>query len=115
MLDILVQSRRNKAAVGAPWAQFFRKVLKGCQDVPRVLITDTLARYGAAKRECLPRVAHRQSRYLNNRAEHSHQPTRKREHARQRFTSPGQANASWPPWPRGRPRSANTSAPAATG
>ncbi len=87
VLDILVQSRRNKQAA----KKFFRKLLKGCTYVPRVLITDKLASYGAAKREVLPSVEHRQSRYLNNRAENSHQPTRKREHAMQRFKSPGHA------------------------
>jgi hypothetical protein len=59
--------------------------------VPRVLITDKLASYGAAKREVLPSVDHRQSRYLNNRAENSHQPTRKRERVMQRFKSAGHA------------------------
>ncbi len=83
ILDILVQDRRNKAAA----KKYFRKVLKGCQYVPRVLITDKLASYGAAKREVLPGVEHRQSRYLHNRAENSHQPTRKRERIMQRFTS----------------------------
>jgi putative transposase len=63
MLDILVQRSRNKRAA----KKFFRKLLKGCQDVPRVLITDKLASYGAAKREMLPSVEHRQHRYLNNR------------------------------------------------
>jgi putative transposase len=87
VLDILVQSRRNKAAA----KKFFRKLLKGCTYVPRVLITDKLASYGAAKREVLPSVEHRQSRYLNNRAENSHQPTRKRERVMQRFKSPGHA------------------------
>ena len=65
VLDILVQSRRNKIAA----KKFFRKLLKGCTYVPRVLITDKLGSYGAAKREMLPSVEHRQSRYLNNRAE----------------------------------------------
>ena len=87
ILDILVQSRRNKAAAKT----FFRKFLKGCTYVPRVLITDKLASYGAAKREVLPSVEHRQSRYLNNRAENSHQPTRKRERVMQRFKSAGHA------------------------
>ncbi len=54
-------------------------------------ITDKLASYGAAKRECLPSVEHRQSRYLNNQAENSHQPTRKRERMLQRFKSVEQA------------------------
>ena len=54
-----------------------------------MLITDKLPSYGAAKREVLPSVEHRQSRYLNNRAENSHQPARKREQGMQRFKSPG--------------------------
>ncbi len=87
VLDILVQSRRNKAAA----KKFFRKLLKGCTYVPRVMITDKLGSYGAAQREVLPSVEHRQSRYLNNRAENSHQPTRKRERVMQRFKSPGHA------------------------
>jgi putative transposase len=87
VLDILVQSRRNKAAT----KKFFRKLLKGCTYVPRVVITDKLASYGAAKREVLPRVEHRQSGYLNNRAENAHQPTHKRKRVMQRFKSPGHA------------------------
>ena len=87
MLDILVQSRRNKQAA----KKFFRKLLKGLQYVPRVVITDKLKSYGAAKREILPGVEHRQHCYLNNRAENSHQPTRQRERRMQRFKSPGHA------------------------
>ena len=59
--------------------------------MPRVIITDKLKSYGAAKREMLPGVEHRQHRYLNNRAENSHQPTRQRERRMQRFKSPGHA------------------------
>ncbi len=59
--------------------------------VPRVIITDQLTSYGAAKREVLPSVEHRQHRYLNNRAENSHQPTRQRERRMQGFKSPGHA------------------------
>jgi putative transposase len=87
VLDILVQSRRNKQAA----KKFFRKLLKGCQYVPRVLITDKLASYGAAKKEVLPSVEHRQHKRLNNRAENSHQPTRQRERVMRRFKSAGQA------------------------
>jgi putative transposase len=47
VLDILVQSRRDKKAA----KNFFRKLLKGCQYAPRVIITDKLKSYGAAKRE----------------------------------------------------------------
>jgi putative transposase len=87
VLDILVQSRRNKAAA----KKFFRKLLKGCQYVPRVLITDKLASYRAAKQELLRQVEHRQHKRLNNRAENSHQPTRQRERIMRRFKSPGHA------------------------
>ena len=83
VLDILVQSRRNAKAA----ERFFRKLLKGLQYVPRVIITDKLKSYAAAKRRILPGVEHRQSRYLNNRAEVSHQPTRRRERQMQRFKS----------------------------
>jgi putative transposase len=69
----------------------FRKLLKGVRYVPRVIITDQLKSYGAAMREILPSVEHRQHRYLNNRAENSHQPTRQRERRMRRFKSPGQA------------------------
>ena len=68
VLDILVQSHRNKKAA----KRFFRKLLKGLHDVPRVIITDKLKSYGAAKREILPGVEHRQHKGLNNRAENSH-------------------------------------------
>ncbi len=88
VLDILVQSRRNAKAA----KKFFRKLLKGLRYVPRVLVTDELRSYGAAYREVLPSVTHRQSKYLNNRAEDSHQPTRQRERAMKRFASPGHAH-----------------------
>jgi putative transposase len=55
--------------------------------VPRVIVTDKLRSYGAAKRQILPGVEHRQGRYLNNRAEVSHQPSRRRERQMQRFKS----------------------------
>jgi len=87
VLDILVQRRRNKQAA----KKFFRKLLKGLQYVPRVIITEKLKSYGAAKREILPGVEHRQSRYLNNRCENSHRPTRQREYRMQGFKSPGHA------------------------
>ena len=83
VLDVLVQSRRNAKAA----KRFFRKLLKGLRYVPRVLVTDKLASYGVAHRQLMGSVAHRQSRYLNNRAENSHQPTRQRERAMKRFKS----------------------------
>ena len=83
VLDIPVQSRRNTRAA----KRFFRKLLRGFHYAPRVVVTDKLKSYAAAKRESLPHVEHRQSKYLNNRAEVSHQPTRRRERQMQRFKS----------------------------
>lgn len=71
--------------------KFFRKLLKGCAYVPRVLITDKLGSYEAAKQEVLPSVEHRRHKRLNNRAENSHQPTRQRERTMRRFKSAGHA------------------------
>ncbi len=87
VLDILVQSRRNAAAA----KKFFRRLLTGLRYVPRVLITDKLRSYGAAHRVVMPSVEHRCSKYLNNRAENSHQPSRQRERTMKGFTSPGHA------------------------
>nr|WP_245395673.1 IS6 family transposase [Anthocerotibacter panamensis] len=87
VLDILVQKRRNQAAA----KKFFRKLLKGLRYVPRVIVTDKLASYGAAKKEILKSVEHRQHKGLNNQAENSHQPTRERERRMRRFKSVGHA------------------------
>ena len=87
VLDILVQSRRNAKAA----KRLLRKLLKKQDMAPRVMVTDKLASYGAAKREIMPCVEHWQHRGLNNRAENSHQPTRRRERIMKRFKSAGQA------------------------
>jgi putative transposase len=87
VLDILVQSRRDKRAA----KRLLRKLLKRQCRAPRVLITDKLASYGAAKKEIAPDVEHRKHKGLNNRAENSHQPTRRRERQMKRFKSAGQA------------------------
>jgi putative transposase len=87
VLDILVQSRRDTAAA----KRFFRKLLKKQGRLPRVMVTDKLRSYGAAHRQVMPSVQHRQSRYLNNRCENSHQPTRERERAMKGFRSAGGA------------------------
>lgn len=83
VLDILVQPKRDRFAA----IRFFRKLLRATGRKPRVIITDKLRSDGAAKRVVLPGVAHRQHRYLNNRAENSHQPTRERERRMRRFKS----------------------------
>ena len=83
MLDILVQPKRDRIAA----MRFFRQLLRANGCPPRVIITDKLRSYGAAKRVVMPLVAHRQHRYLNNWAENSHQPTRERERRMRRFKS----------------------------
>ncbi|PWI06334.1 IS6 family transposase [Streptomyces sp. NWU339] len=87
VLDILVQSRRDKAAA----RRFFRHLMKKTRAVPRMVVTDRFRSYVAAHREVMPSVEHRQSKYLNNRAENSHQPTRQRERAMKGFRSVGGA------------------------
>ena len=85
-LEILVQSRRNtKAAM-----RFMRKLMKQ-YGVPRVMITDKLRSYGAAKRDLAPGLEHRSHKGLNNAAEVSHKPTRRRERVMGRFKSPRHA------------------------
>ncbi len=83
VLDILVQKRRNQRAA----KRFFLKLPKGLRYVPRVIVTDKLGSYGAARRELLPSVKHVQDRWCNNRAEVSRQPTRQRERQMRRFKS----------------------------
>jgi hypothetical protein len=82
-LDVPVQSGRDKQAAG--W--LLRKLSKKQMRPPRVTIADKPASQGAAKREIVPRVEHRQHKGLDNRAENSHQPTRQRKWRRQRFKS----------------------------
>jgi putative transposase len=76
VLDILVQARRNATAA----KRFFRRLLAGLKLKPSCIITDGLRSYSVAQREVLPEAKQRTSRYLNNRAENSHRPTRRREH-----------------------------------
>ncbi|NEH33196.1 IS6 family transposase [Rhizobium ruizarguesonis] len=85
VLDALVQSRRNAKAA----KRLMRNLLKGQGHLPRVMITDKLRSYGAAKRDIMPSVEHRSHKSLNNRAENSHQPIRRRERIMKRFKSAG--------------------------
>src|SRR3712207_6105003 len=75
VLDVLVQSRRDKPAA----KRLLRKLLKRQCRAPRVMVTDKLGSYGAAKKELMPGIEHRRHKGLNNRAENSHQPTRRRD------------------------------------
>ncbi len=87
VLDILVQSRRDTRAA----KRRLRELLKQQTRPPRVPLTGKLASDGAARREVTPSVGHRKHKGPNNRAENSHQPTRRRERQTKRFKSPGQA------------------------
>ena len=87
VLDILVQSRRDKKAA----KKFFRKLLKGLRHVPRVIITDKLKSYSAAKAEVMPGVEHRQQKGSTTERRTEHQPTRVREKVMRRFKSAGHA------------------------
>ena len=82
-LDIFMQSRRNRHAA----KRFFRKLMNHLRYAPRVIITDKLKSYAAAKRKILPNTEHRQHKGLNNRCEVSHQPTRQQEKQIRRFKS----------------------------
>ena len=87
VLDLLLQRRRNKAAA----VKLMRKQLKKTGLAPDVLVTDKLRSYGAAMLEMGLSARHEQGLRKNNRAENSHQPTRRRERKMQRFKSPGSA------------------------
>jgi len=83
VLDVLVQSRRDRHAA----RRLMRKLLRKHGRAPRVLVTDKLRSYAAANHDLGLNVEHRQHRGLNNRAENSHQPTRIREKVMRRFKS----------------------------
>jgi putative transposase len=87
VLDILVQRRRNRAAA----ERFFRKVLAGQGAEPRRAVTDGLRSYVPAIRTVLPSTIHDTAQYASNRAENSHQHTRRQERQMQRFKSPPHA------------------------
>ena len=83
VLDVLVQRRRDSGAA----RRLMTKLLKAARTPPRVMITDKLRSYSAARAKMDLRVEHRQHKGLNNRAENSHQPTRRRERIMKRFKS----------------------------
>jgi len=81
VLEILVQSRRDKAAA----LRLLRKLLRRQGFIPTVIVTDKLRSYGAALREIGFSGLHEQGLRANNRAENSHQPLRRRERKMQGF------------------------------
>src|SRR6204780_5201432 len=83
VLDVLVQRRRDTRAA----QRLMNRLLKSAIIPPRVMITDKLRSYGAARAKMGLQVEHRQHKGLNNRAANSHQPTRRRERIMKRFKS----------------------------
>jgi putative transposase len=83
VLDEIVQTRRNTKAA----RRLLIRLLKKQGVAPKRMVTDKLRSYGAAKRQVMPHVEHRSHKGLNNRAENSHLPFRKRERTRQGFRS----------------------------
>ena len=84
VLDVLVQTRRNKRAA----LKLMRKLLKKYGFVPDKLVTDELRSYAAAASHLGIAKRHERGRWRNNRAENSHQPTRRRERKMQGFDPP---------------------------
>ena len=89
LIDIFVQLRRDARAA----RRFFRQLLNSQRQEPVRLVTDKLGSSRVAHRDVMPLVTHDTTRYANNRAEVSHQPTRQRERQMRGFTS--SAHAQW--------------------
>ncbi len=90
VLDVLVQSRRNEHAA----LKLVRKLLKKYGVMSDKIVADDLRSYGAAARELGISDHHERGRWRNNRAENSHQPTRRRERKMQGFKRVGYAQRS---------------------
>ena len=88
VLDMLVQKRRNMAAV----LKLLHKLLKNQGIHPETIVTGGLTSYPAAARELGCSERHRAGRLRdNNRIENSHLSIRRRERKQQRFKSQGSA------------------------
>ena len=85
ILDEIVQTRRDTEAAKRLLMRLLEK--QGCP--PRRTITDKLGSYAAARRQIMPAIEHRSHKGLNNRAENSHLPLRRRERTMQGFRSQG--------------------------
>ena len=87
VVDVFLQARRDGKAA----RRFFKRMLNEHRSEPRKIVTDKFGSYGVAHRDLIPDAIHDTSRYANNRAELSHQPTRVRERGMRRFKSMRQA------------------------
>jgi putative transposase len=87
VLDVLVQARHDKDAA----LRLMRKLMKNQGPAPTSIVTDRYRAYDAALRDLGFSHIHRRGRRLNNRAESSHVPIRRRERKMQGFRSAGSA------------------------
>ena len=87
IVDVVLQRRRDGNAA----KRFFKRLLKTHRNESRKVVTGKLRSYGVAHRGLMPETIHDTSRYVNNKAELSHQPTRVRERVMRRFKSMQQA------------------------
>jgi putative transposase len=87
VVDVYLQARRH----GASAKQFFKRLLRSHGGEPRQIATDKLRSYPVAHREVIPETIHVTDRYVNNRAEQSHEATRVRERGMRKFKSIRQA------------------------
>jgi transposase-like protein len=95
VLDVLARSKRNRHAA----LKLMRKLLKKYAFFPERLVTDDLRSYAPAARDLGIEHLHERGRWKNNRAENSHQPTRRREPKMQRFRTPAPRRNSSQPTP----------------
>ncbi len=83
VLDVLLQSRRDSAAA----KKFLRRTKSRVATQPTEIVSDKWRPTSVAVRTLFPAVSHIIGKRLNNRAENSHLPTRRRERKHQRFKS----------------------------
>ena len=82
-LDVFLQKRRNKKSA----IRFLSRLLQS-YPAPRVIVTDKLKSYIKPIKAMCRLTEHRSHKRLNNRAENSHQPTRRKEKCLIKFKSP---------------------------
>ena len=80
VLEVFATKRRDRRAA----LTFLKRAMKR-YGVPQVIVTDRLRSYGAAMKVIGVEDRQRCGQWLNNRAENSHQPFRRREGAMARF------------------------------
>ena len=94
-LEVFATKRRDRRAA----LKFLKRAMKR-YGRPEAIVTDRLRSYGAAMKEIGVEDRQRCGRWLNNRAENSHQPFRRREGAMARFRDIETCRNSPPPTPR---------------